>query len=86
MCAAFLEFASDGHDLSYVKDYAREIAMLQLAKSLRFDGTCCAIRNQDFVDALEQIVAGAGFKLPAGFNPSGAGRREISPSTTSSGP
>jgi UDP-glucose 4-epimerase len=61
-------FADDGGDMCYVKDCARAIALLQVAKGLNHRtyniGSGVATRNRDLVDAIHQVIPEAALELP----------------------
>ncbi len=66
-------YGDDGHDLCYVKDCARAIALLQTTRTLNHRTYNIAgghaTTNRELVDALAAVVPGTRLDLPAGRNP-----------------
>lgn len=71
-------YAGDGHDLCYVKDCGRAIALLQLAGRLHHRtynvASGRATSNGELVAAIKRVVPEAQIELPEGRDPNGPGR------------
>jgi UDP-glucose 4-epimerase len=70
-------FAEDGGDQCYVKDCARAIALLQLAKKLNHPtyniGNGRAMKNKELVAAIRKFIPEANIEVSEGFDPKGSG-------------
>ena len=71
-------FAEDGFDVSYIKDTSRAIALLQTAKTLKYDtyniGSGRPCRNKEILSAIRKVIPDFNVELREGYNPAGPGQ------------
>jgi len=71
-------YAGDGFDMCYIKDCARAIALLQLARQLSYRTYNVAsgrvLTNREIATAVKRLVPDARIELPEGQNPADSGR------------